>query len=64
MDTPKLVPCRATWVRGREVEWWDWEFDTEKKAYIRHGEAVSNLHLMLIAVEMEREGWQLCRAVV
>ncbi len=64
MDKPKLVPCRAAWMRGLEVEYWNWYFDTEKKAYIRHGEEVTGLNLMLIAAEMQAEGWLLCRAVV
>ncbi len=66
METPNtgLRACHATWARGLEVEWWDWEFDEDKQAYIRHGEVVTPVRLLLLVAEMREEGWQLCRQVV
>ncbi|KKM88673.1 hypothetical protein LCGC14_1256440 [marine sediment metagenome] len=64
IDTPKLVPCRATWARGLEVEWWAWEYDKDKQKYVREGTVVEPWYLMAISRQMLDEGWKLCRAVV
>ena len=64
MDTPKLVPCGDTWIRGREVEDWDWKYDEDKQEYTREGSVVRPWYLMALSRQMQDEGWQLCRQVV
>lgn len=67
MDTLNTrLLCRATFARGPEVEWWEWTLDEERKVYINthDGKEVPPRGLMVLLTVRQREGWQLCRAVV
>ena len=67
MDTPERVTtCRATWIRGKEVDWWEWVYNEDRKQYVMvdSGEAMSPSYIMAAAAVKQLEGWQLCRAVV
>lgn len=65
MDIPKPT-VRATWARGHQVEWWEWEYDEEKGTYTAtpNDEVLTAEGLILMATKMHAEGWVICRAVV
>jgi hypothetical protein len=66
METPKHTLCRATWIRGEQAEWWEWDFDEERQEYVSKddGSVMTPERLMMLASVKQMEGWQLCLAVV
>ena len=67
MNTPNLrLLCRATWVRGNEIEWWVWAYDKQSKEYVSGDdkEVLPRSDLWFSMSKMASEGWQLCRTVV
>ncbi len=66
MDRPKRILCSATFSRGSEVEWWEWLYDEERKAYINASDGSMNTakNLLALVYLKQAEGWEMCRAVV
>lgn len=67
MDIPnRIIPCRATWAKDREVDWWEWTYDEGRKEYIMgdSDEAMPRTYIMAMAAQKQAEGWELCLAVI
>ena len=56
----------ATWMKGKQVVWYEWVFVEEIGAYINrdNGQLNSPRDLLLLARAKHDEGWMLCRRVV
>ncbi len=67
MESPNTgLRVTATFARGREVEWWQWTYDEESKAYVNASDmkAYTPGHLLTLVALKQAEGWMLCLQVV
>ena len=56
----------ATWIKGQQVDWYQWVFVEANGVYINvlDGKVDTPKDLLVLAQQKQEEGWQLCRRVV